>query len=123
MTTFNPGDVVLVRFPFTDLSQSKKRPAVVVSPVEYQSMMGDLVLVPLTSQQVDWSVQAQGLALHFWKPAGLLKPTWAKPLLATISKAFILKRLGKIHEQDAATISKALRLMLDADLIESLQAA
>lgn len=35
MTTCEPGAVVLVRFPFTDLSTTKKRPALIVSPVTF----------------------------------------------------------------------------------------
>ena len=32
MSSRKPGDVVLVKVPFTDLSQSKKRPALVLLP-------------------------------------------------------------------------------------------
>ena len=32
MTAYNFGDVILVPFPFTDQSQAKQRPAVVVHP-------------------------------------------------------------------------------------------
>jgi mRNA-degrading endonuclease toxin of MazEF toxin-antitoxin module len=35
MTIFDKWDVVLVPLPFTDLSQTKKRPAVVLSSREY----------------------------------------------------------------------------------------
>jgi hypothetical protein len=37
MTVYDPGDVVLVRLPFTGLTSSKKRPAVVVSRREFAS--------------------------------------------------------------------------------------
>ena len=34
MAKFVKGDVVVVPFPFSDLSQSKRRPALVIAPLE-----------------------------------------------------------------------------------------
>ncbi len=47
MTPCNAGDVVLVRFPFTDLTTSKKRPSIILSSSEYSDRFGDVVLMPL----------------------------------------------------------------------------
>jgi mRNA-degrading endonuclease toxin of MazEF toxin-antitoxin module len=44
------GDIVLVPFPFTDQSVSKKRPAVVVSSSAYHQARPDLVIMAVTSQ-------------------------------------------------------------------------
>ena len=49
-TTFRFGDVVLVPFPFTDQTTSKKRPAVVVSSDSYHVGRPDLILMAITSQ-------------------------------------------------------------------------
>ncbi len=49
-TRYKRGDIVLVQFPFTDLSSSKRRPALVVSPDWFNSSNQDLVLVGITSQ-------------------------------------------------------------------------
>lgn len=43
MTIYNFGDVVLVPFPFTDQSTTKKRPAVVISSDDYQQQRLDLI--------------------------------------------------------------------------------
>jgi mRNA interferase MazF len=43
---FTAGDVVLVRFPFSDLSQTKLRPAIVLA----DAGRGDLVLCQVTSR-------------------------------------------------------------------------
>ena len=42
------GDVVVVPFPFSDLTQAKRRPALVVAQLEGD----DLILCQITSQQV-----------------------------------------------------------------------
>lgn len=49
-TRYKRGDIVLVSFPFTDLSSSKTRPALVVSPDSFNQTMQDLVLAAITSQ-------------------------------------------------------------------------
>lgn len=50
MTTYEFGDVVLIPFPFTDQTASKKRPAVVVSSNAYNRERLDLILIAVTSQ-------------------------------------------------------------------------
>ena len=47
------GDIILVPFPFTDLSSSKRRPALVVSPDNLNDHLQDLVVVAITSQLTD----------------------------------------------------------------------
>ena len=44
------GDIVLVPFPFTDLTTVKKRPALVVSANWYNKRYRDVVLVAVTSR-------------------------------------------------------------------------
>jgi mRNA interferase MazF len=51
MTDYEYGDIILVPFPFTDQTTSKKRPATVASSSIYNSMRPDLVLMAITSQR------------------------------------------------------------------------
>ena len=44
MTGYEFGDILLVPFPFTDQSTTKKRPAVVVSSSAYNLERPDLIL-------------------------------------------------------------------------------
>ena len=46
---FDLGDVVLVPFPFTDQSGTKRRPAVVVSLAGYNMSRRDIVIMAITS--------------------------------------------------------------------------
>lgn len=48
MAKFVKGDVVVIPFPFSDLTQAKKRPAVVVSILDG----GDVILSQVTSQRI-----------------------------------------------------------------------
>jgi mRNA interferase MazF len=49
MGTPSVGDVVIIPFPYSDLSQSKRRPALVLAGVG----RGDFVLCQITSKQYD----------------------------------------------------------------------
>ena len=57
-TRYRRGDIVLVPFPFSDLSSTKKRPALVVSPNGFNKRTQDVVLVAITSQPSDSYVVA-----------------------------------------------------------------
>lgn len=48
MAKFIKGDVVVVPFPFSDLTKSKRRPALVISKLEGD----DLILCQITSQSI-----------------------------------------------------------------------
>jgi mRNA interferase MazF len=108
MTPFEPGDVVLVRFPFTDLTTIKKRPAVIISPPDFAPRHEDVVLVALTSRpQADAE-----LALADWRAAGLPKETWFKPLIGTISAGLVERRLGRLTPDDRVRVSWILRRLI-----------
>jgi mRNA interferase MazF len=49
MTNSEFGDIILVPFPFTDQSTSKKRPAVVISSNHYNTERPDLIIMAVTS--------------------------------------------------------------------------
>ena len=49
-TGYSFGDVVLVPFPFTDQTGTKKRPAVIISSAVYNTAQRDLVIMAVTSQ-------------------------------------------------------------------------
>ena len=108
MTECEAGDIVLVRYPFTDLTTDKKRPAVVLSPRAYGDRFGDVVLMPLTSR----IEQEPSLALAQWKASGLLKPTWVKPVIGTLSMQLIERHLGRLTEADEQCIRAALAIFL-----------
>ena len=48
--SYKRGDVVLVRFPFTDLTTTKKRPALVISTDLYNQSQINLIIAAITSQ-------------------------------------------------------------------------
>lgn len=50
MITFNKGDVILIPFPFTDLSATKQRPALIVSSDQFNNKHNDVIVMAISSQ-------------------------------------------------------------------------
>jgi mRNA interferase MazF len=111
MTAYNFGDVILVPFPFTDLQQSKQRPAVIVSSARYHAERPDLILMAITSQVRTPPAFAES-PVRDWRAAGLLKPSVVKPVFATLEQRLVRKTLGRLTETDRAALSASLRLLL-----------
>ncbi len=108
MTDYNFGDVVLVPFPFTNQTTTKKRPAVVVSSPVYHRERPDIILMAVTSQMRPSTLFGEVIITR-WKEAGLLKPSVIKPIFTTIEQGIVLRKLGRLEREDR----KALQEMLE----------
>lgn len=97
------GDVILVRFPFTDQSTTKQRPAVVISSHGYNTRRSDLILLAITSQ-VRASLSFGEVPVADWQTAGLIKPSVCKPLITTVEQSLVIKRLGRLSAADTASL-------------------
>ncbi|MFA0764490.1 MAG: hypothetical protein OXFUSZZB_000647 [Candidatus Fervidibacter sp.] len=106
---FQRGDVVLIPFPFTDLSAKRVRPAIVVSVPEYEQNTGDIIVAQVTSRQHSLPTD---YALQDWQFAGLLRPSVVRVKLATINAALVQFRTGRLSDRDLEEVDKRLRLAL-----------
>ncbi len=108
LPTFTRGEVVLTRFPFTDLSGSAVRPALVVSP----GLIGDDLILAGISSVVRGPISVMDLRVNAAHPEfGLtgLRLTSVIRLhkLVTVEYSLIIRRLGKLGPQllqDADTL-------------------
>ena len=106
MTHFKKWDIVLVPFPFTDLSVSKWRPALIISPEKF-NIFGDVVITFLTSNlQVNKKI-GDYLIIE-WENASLPKPSLIRMKFATLDSKFISKRIGALLEPDKSNFNKEL---------------
>ena len=65
MTASKRGDVLLLPFPFTDLSTAKRRPAVVLSTEAYNSRRGDVIVAAITSRATSrFGSAVRGIGMH-----------------------------------------------------------
>ena len=100
---FGFGDVVLVPFPFTDQSGTKKRPAVVVSSPGYNASRRDIVIMAITSQ-VRAPLGFGEAMVTDWQGAGLVKTSVLKPVFTTIEQGLVLRVIGKLAAADSKTL-------------------
>jgi mRNA interferase MazF len=113
MTTMPPtisysfGDIVLVPFPFTDQSTTKRRPAVVISSSSYHRERADLIIMAVTSQTRPAGMLGE-VQVGDWRSAGLIKPSVIKPVITTIEHRLIIRRLGQVDDETAKALRNAI---------------
>jgi mRNA interferase MazF len=110
-TSYSFGDIVLVPFPFTDQSSSKKRPAVIVRSKSYHRERRDVILMAVTRQPQTATSTAEAEIVD-WQGAGLLKPSVFKPVLTTVEPNLIVRKLGRLGQKDAEVLRRILNIIL-----------
>src|SRR6266480_3915811 len=109
-TSFKQGDIVLVPFPFTDLSAIKQRPALVISPDRLNDARPDLVVVAITSQ-IPAALGEDDVRLADAELAacGLPRPSVVKlGKIFTIHQGLIRKKLGHLPQGTLGEIRRKL---------------
>lgn len=106
---YQKGDVVLLPFPFTDLTATKTRPAVVVSVSAFEQATGDFTVAMITSVP---RTTPYDYALRDWQTAHLLRPSWVRAKLATLDPALVRYAPGRLSDADFAEVEQRLRRAL-----------
>ena len=118
---YRQGDIVLVSFPFTDLTSSKRRPALVLSPDSFNAAGEDLVLAAVTSHITD-----DPNAVHLWRgdfaEGRLPKPSMVKATkLFTMHSSLIAKRIGALRTEKMKEVLRSLRGFFSGGRIDSVR--
>ncbi|MBI2427633.1 MAG: type II toxin-antitoxin system PemK/MazF family toxin [Ignavibacteriales bacterium] len=114
MTTFEPGQVVLVPFPFTDLITVKQRPALVISTASFNRQHADIIAIAITSQNPENLLSDEIALLNpDITSARLPKPSKVKTgKIVTIDQRLVRKSLGIITPTSLDLIMKSVHLNL-----------
>ncbi|PIS39321.1 MAG: type II toxin-antitoxin system PemK/MazF family toxin [Candidatus Nealsonbacteria bacterium CG08_land_8_20_14_0_20_38_20] len=114
MTIFKPGEVVLVPFPFTDWSNLKQRPALIISSQNFNRRQSDVILCAITSHIPEkFSPEEYFLPKTDQISAGLLKPSIVKiGKIITLNQTLVRKTLGKISKNTLREIFKGVYQIL-----------
>jgi mRNA interferase MazF len=104
------GDVVLVSFPFTNLTQAKRRPALVLLD------MGDpdVVVARITSKLHETQFDA---LLQDWQQAGLMLPSVVRiHKIVTLDKQLVERKLGVLTPGDVDRVHERIQLFYAAQV-------
>jgi mRNA interferase MazF len=102
------GAVVLVRFPFSDLTQSKLRPAVVLADVGRE----DYILCQITSNPYA-DPNAIELRDEHFSQGSLLRASYARPgKLFTANDSLVVREVGALKVEVRRTIVDAIEKLL-----------
>lgn len=105
-TTF---DLILVPFPFSDLSSTKKRPCLVIQRHDVRKL-GTYLTVAMVTSQVEGLSFPGDVSIQGWNEAGLPKPSLIRlSKLVTIEESLALKRLGKLVPTDQKSVRQSWR--------------
>lgn len=108
MPSYLKNDIILVRYPFSDLSNSKVIPAVIVNAPHVSQ---DIFIVPLTSKTTP--LLAGEFVLSDWEAAELNVATAVKRGLYTVQQNLIVTKIGRLTASDAEQLEQSLRYWLE----------
>ncbi len=110
--TFEAFDVVVVPFPFTDRTTTKRRPALVLSDAgSFNKRVGQSVLAMITSaSNSDWPLDVNIQNLN---DAGLPSASVVRMKLFTLDDKLVIRKAGMLAEQDRSAVSTTLRQLLN----------
>lgn len=92
---FKRGNLVLVPYPFTDLSASKRRPVLALTPPDH---FGDFIGLPVTSKAGHASAVA--IAQADMAEGKLPTASWIRTdRIVTLNKSLVVKTVGRIADR------------------------
>ena len=110
------GDIVLIKYPFTDLSGSKVRPAVIVSPDDFINKNDDILCLFISSSIPDHALSTDYILENtspFFSQTGLKVTSVFKcHKLALLNKSLVIRSLGNLHQNIMNEINNKLKLAL-----------
>ena len=110
-TTYRRGHVVVVEVPYSDLSGTKRRPALVISAEKFHRALPDLIVCPISSQGRWHRRPGPGdCPLADWRRVGLHHPSTIRiSKLLAVDKQIITNVLGVLAPDDLARVTGGIR--------------
>jgi mRNA interferase MazF len=109
-TIFDRWTVVIVPFPFVDSLGAKPRPALVLSPRDFNRVNGHTIYAMITrGLGVTWP---SDVSIERYREAGLPAPSVVRWKLFTLDNRIIERSLGLLTQDDRQDCAAALRQIM-----------
>ncbi len=110
-TSLTRGDVVLVPFPYSELTTTKARPALIISTPTFLTEERRLTVAGIKSN-VGAHVNRTSYVLPDWEGVGLRKPSVVTSWLCSIAPRIVLHRIGALGDADMRQVEARLQVAL-----------
>ena len=111
MIVYEPGDVVLVPYPFGERAGGRKRPGLVISTAEFNEATSEIVIAQITSR-LSGEARPGDYTIEGWRDANLPRSAMIRCRLATLQNSLVLRRLGKLSEPEFSKVQDVLFIAL-----------
>ena len=109
-------DIVVVPFPFTDISSSKRRPAIILSSPSTFNVGHSVMAMVTSARNEPWLLD---IPIKDLKKAGLSNPSVIRMKFFTLDHRLIIKKVGTLSKDDQlatkASVTKLLQEVLRDD--------
>lgn len=106
MDTLKSADVIIADFP--GVTGVKRRPAVVISTMDYHTTVGDVILGAVTTNLTIATTPTDHLIVD-WTEAGLRRPSAFRSFLVTLPQSKILEVIGGLSSSDWQEVKACVR--------------
>lgn len=105
-----PGDVATAFFAFADQSGAKRRPVLVVSSDEYNTITGNVIIAAISSKPPKNRFE---YPIKSWDRSGLKMPSKIRAGTLQTSTRLILQKIGSLPQEEIFTVKHLLEEVLN----------
>ncbi len=109
MTIYDPFDVVIVPFPFTDKAKQKPRPALVISSRGFNASHDRVILLMITTAA---KTKSSDVSIADLNAAGLNAASVIRCKCFTLEESLLRRKIGTLSMQDRVAALTQLRKVL-----------
>ena len=112
--TYRQRDILLTRFPFSDLVGSKVRPVLVLSNDSYNHRFSDLLICAITSSPRPHEYAASLAAKDLEQGILKVESKVRADTITSIEQEIVLKKIGRVRKEKYRQVVNLVQKLVDA---------